>query len=161
MERAWENAWFESFEVGQAFATPARTITEADIAAFAGLSGDYNPLHTDAVYAAAGPFGRRIAHGLLVLSVTSGLVARLGWFEQAVAAFRELRCRFREPVFAGDTIRVSLQVVRTRALPRAGGGLVDLDLRVMNQEDVLVMSSRWSALMRSGIDLPGAEHAGK
>jgi acyl dehydratase len=148
----WQGASFESLAVGQTFASPARTITESDIVAFAGLSGDYNQLHTDAVYAAGGPYGRRVAHGLLTLSVATGLVARLGWFEQAVLAFRELRCRFRKPVFAGDTIRVSLEVVRMRSLPRAGGGMVELDVRVLNQEDVLVLSSRWSALMRSSSD---------
>jgi acyl dehydratase len=156
MDLGWPEASFEAFAVGQTFTTGRRTITEADVAAFAGLSGDYGPLHTDAVYAAEGPFGRRIAHGLLSLAVATGLVARLGWFEQSVLAFRELRCKFRRPVYPGDTVRVAIEVTRTRALPRAGGGLVNLDVRVLNQEDEIVLSSVWSVLMRGGIADSGA-----
>ncbi|MBN1642399.1 MAG: MaoC family dehydratase N-terminal domain-containing protein [Anaerolineae bacterium] len=150
MDQERQGSSFESFAVGQAFTTAGRTITEAEIVAFAGLSGDYNPLHTDATYAAQGPYGRRVAHGLLILSVATGLVARLGWFERSVLAFRELRCKFRKPVFAGDTVRVRIEVVRTRVLARVEAGMVELDVRVSNQDDELVLSSEWSVLMRSG-----------
>ncbi len=148
VELGWPEVSFEDLEEGQTFTTVARTITEADIAMFAGLSGDYNPLHTDAVHAADGPYGRRIAHGLLSLAVATGLVSRLGWFERSVLAFRELRCKFRRPVYAGDTIHVVLKGARTRALPRAGGGLVELDVRLFNQQEEVVLSSVWSALVR-------------
>ncbi|MBX5492329.1 MAG: dehydratase, partial [Chloroflexi bacterium] len=70
--------YFEDFHIGQEFVTARRTITEHDVMTFAGLSGDFNPLHTDALYAATTPYGERIAHGLLTLAITSGLINQLG-----------------------------------------------------------------------------------
>ena len=81
--------YFEEFEIGSEVFSPGRTISEADIVNFAGLSGDYNQLHTDAEFAKGTPFGKRIAHGLLVLSIASGLAARLGFIEGTALAFRE------------------------------------------------------------------------
>ena len=140
--------YFEDLEPGQEIETPARTITEADISAFAGLSGDYHALHTDAVTACEGPYGRRIAHGLLSLSVASGLVARLGLFEQSMIALRELRCKFRRPVYAGDTVHAIVRVRSTRALKRSGGGLVELEVRMHNQDAELVHTGTWKVVMR-------------
>lgn len=73
--------YFEDFEVGQRFVTPGRTVTEADVVNFAGVSGDYNPIHTDAEFAKSTPFGQRIAHGLLVLAMLTGLRQRTGHLE--------------------------------------------------------------------------------
>jgi acyl dehydratase len=143
------HAYFEDFQVGQEVRTPGRTVTEADIVAFAGLSGDYSPLHTDAVYAASGPFGQRIAHGLLGLAATSGLITRLGLFEGTVLAFRGLTCTFRQPLFVGDTVCACVKVVRTRAMGGAGGGLVELDVKLYNQDDKVVQSGTWKVVMRS------------
>jgi acyl dehydratase len=95
---------FEELVEGAAFRTRARTVTEADVVGFAGLTGDWHPLHTDAVWAAAGPFGERIAHGLLVVSIAAGLVP---FDPQRVAALRALRdVTFKRPVHLGDTIAV-------------------------------------------------------
>ena len=135
--------------VGLEIKTPARTITEADVVAFAGLSGDYNPLHTDVVYAANGPFGQRIAHGLLGVAITSGLAARLGILERSVIAFRELSCKFRKPIFIGDTVYARLKVVETKPMPRIGGGLVRLQVTLHNQHDQIVQSGTWSVLLHS------------
>jgi acyl dehydratase len=141
--------FFEEFEVGQQVTTPARTITEADIVAFAGLSGDYNSIHTDAAYAAAGPFGQRVAHGLLVLSIVSGLVTRSGVLEGTVLAFREiLEWKFSRPVFIGDTIHGVLTVEETKAIPRLGGGAITLSVDVRNQAGEACMHGRWVALMQ-------------
>jgi acyl dehydratase len=97
--------YFEDFQVGQRFTTPARTVTEADIANFAGVSGDFNPIHTDAEFARSTPFGERIAHGLLVLSMLTGLRQRSGHFEGTIVAWLEIRnYRFLKPVFIGDTV---------------------------------------------------------
>src|SRR6202000_983849 len=102
--------------VGDEFTTPGRTIGEYEIAQFAGLSGDYNPIHTDATFAAASPFGQRIAHGLLGLSVLTGLVNRLGIFETCTIALLGIEdWRFISPVFAGDTVqRVRLLTEKRR-----------------------------------------------
>ena len=82
--------WFEQFDVGQRIITPGRTITESDIVTFAGLSGDYNQIHTDVEFSSKTPFGQRVAHGLLVLSIASGLAMRTGVLEGTVIAFREI-----------------------------------------------------------------------
>ena len=101
--------WFEEFEVGQRIITPGRTITESDIVSFAGLSGDYNQIHTDAEFSSKTPFGKRVAHGLLVLSIASGLAMRTGVLEGTVLAFREINnWKFSLPVFIGDTIYTEL-----------------------------------------------------
>ena len=110
--------YFEEFNVGDKVLTVGRTITESDIMAFAGLSGDFNRIHTDAVYAAAAPFGQRVAHGLLVQSIATGLAVRTGVIEDTVLAFRELSCKFSLPVFIGDTVHVELEVVETKAFRR-------------------------------------------
>ncbi len=148
-EWSLRSAYFEDMQVGFEIETPARTITEADIIAFAGLSGDYNPLHTDATFAARGPFGQRIAHGLLGLAITSGLAARLGILEKSVLAFRELSCKFKKPIFIGDTVHAHLKVIEARPMPRIGGGLVSLEVKLYNQHDQVVQSSVWSVLLRS------------
>jgi acyl dehydratase len=141
--------YFEEFQVGQTITTPARTITEADIVAFAGLSGDHNSIHTDAAYAAKTPFGQRVAHGLLVISIVSGLAARTGVIEGTVLAFREiLDWKFSKPVFIGDTVHGVLMVEETKAMPRLGGGAITLSVEVRNQVGETCMRGRWVALMQ-------------
>jgi acyl dehydratase len=142
--------YFEEFSAGQSFATVARTITEADIVAFAGLSGDYNSIHTDAVYAAQGSFGQRVAHGLLVFSIASGLAVRSGILEGTVLLWREIGdWKFSRPVHIGDTVRASLTVENTKPLPKLGGGSLDLKVQVLNQRDEVVMSGHWGMLVQS------------
>jgi acyl dehydratase len=142
--------YFEEFEAGQKIVTAARTITEHDIVAFAGLSGDFNQIHTDAEYARTSPFGQRVAHGLCGLSIASGLVVQTGVMEGTVLAFREIsEWKFSTPIFIGDTIHVEVQVLETKALPRLGGGAVVLGLDVKNQEGKTLQKGKWTALMMS------------
>ncbi len=141
--------YFEEFAVGQEIRTMARTITEADVVQFAGLSGDYNAIHTDAEYAKDTLFGERIAHGLLGLSVASGLAARAGFIEGTVQAFTGLDWKFKGAIRIGDTINLICRVSRLRALPSMGGGMVTLDLSVRNQRDEVVQQGRWSLLIKS------------
>ncbi len=142
--------YFEEFAVGQQITTQARTVTEADVVRFAGLAGDFNQIHTDAVYAAGTPFGQRIAHGLCVLSIASGLATLTGVMEGTVLAFRELLdWKFSKPVFFGDTIHAVMEVVETKALPRLGGGAVVLKVDVKNQKAEVCQSGRWTVLMMS------------
>jgi acyl dehydratase len=150
---SFRGACFEDFEVGQELLTSGRTITEADIVAFAGISGDYNALHTDKVYASSGPYGQRIAHGLLGLAVTSGLASRLGILEKSVLAFRELTCKFRKPIFIDDTIHARVKVIETKAMPRIGGGLVRLEVKSYNQHAEIVLTGVWAILLQSR-DMP-------
>jgi acyl dehydratase len=141
--------FFEEFQIGDATDSVGRTITEADIVNFAGISGDYNLIHTDAEYAKAELFGQRVAHGLLVLSVASGLAVRLGFMEDTIVAFRGLEWRFTAPVFAGDTVRVRVTVEATKPMRRLGGGLVTLKMEVRNQRDEVVNRGTWEVLVRS------------
>ena len=141
--------YFEEFQVGFSVASAGRTITETDVVSFAGLSGDYNQIHTDAEFARQGMFGQRVAHGLLGLAVASGLVAQLGFIEGTVLAFRELTWKFSSPIFIGDTIHVEATVAELKPMRRLGGGAVTLDVRVVNQEDKVVQRGKWVALMAS------------
>lgn len=140
--------WFEEFEVGQQIITPGRTITENDIVSFAGLSGDYNQIHTNAEFAKKTPFGQRVAHGLLGLSIASGLAMRTGVLEGTVIAFREINnWKFTNPVFIGDTIQVTLNIIETKAIPRLGGGSIIIEIVVKNQRDEVTMKGTWTALV--------------
>lgn len=142
--------YFEEFEVGQKFMTVGRTVAESDIFTFAGLSGDYNRIHTDAEYSRNTPFGQRVAHGLLGLSVASGLAMRTGIMEGTVIAFREIKnWKFIAPIFIGDTIHVEMEVAETKALPRIGGGSVVITLDVKKQSGETVMKGNWTVLIMS------------
>lgn len=142
--------YFEEFEVGMNFISPGRTITESDIVSFAGLSGDYTQIHTDAEFSKNTPVGQRVAHGLLGLSIASGLAVRTRVLEGTVIAFREIiEWKFVKPIFIGDTVRVSLQVLETKVLPRLGGGAVNIELRLLNQNDDVVMKGIWKVLVAS------------
>ena len=140
--------YFEEFRVGQNITTAGRTIAESDIFTFAGFSGDYNQIHTDAEFSKGTPFGQRVAHGLLGLSVASGLAMRTGVLEGTVIAFREIKdWKFVNPVFIGDTIHVEMEVTETKALPRIGGGAVIIALDVKKQSGETVMKGSWTVLV--------------
>ncbi len=142
--------YFEEFAAGQRIATPARTIGEADVTAFAGISGDFMAIHTDAEFARHTYFGQRVAHGLLCLSIVSGLAARTGVLEGTVLAFREIQeWKFSKPVVFGDTIHALLDVEETKPLPRLGGGQIKLGIDVRNQADETVMKGVWLVLVQS------------
>jgi len=142
--------YFEEFTVGDKIVTAGRTITETDIVTFAGLSGDFNQIHVDAAYASTQMFKQRVAHGVLGLSIASGLVVQTGFMERTVMAFREiLEWKFSKPIFIGDTIHVEIDVTELKAMPRLGGGSVMLKLSVQNQNNEVVQVGTWSALMLS------------
>lgn len=123
--------YFQDFEVGGMMVTRARTITEADIVNFAALSGDWYPLHTDVEYARRSPFGERIAHGFLVLSVASGLMPLTDW---ALEAFYGMDgVRFVSPTLIGDTLRVEL-VVKEKRDKGERGGVVVFEQRIKAQD---------------------------
>jgi acyl dehydratase len=101
--------FYDELEVGMKWKSRGRTITEADIVLFAAFTGDWYPLHTDKEYAAQTPFGQRIAHGMLVLSVASGLMQIA---PGVVVAFYGIdRVRFTAPTFIGDTLHVEMEVL--------------------------------------------------
>lgn len=146
--------YFEEFEPGQMITSAGRTVTEADVVGFAALTGDWTTIHTDAVYAARQPFGQRVAHGLLGLSIASALAVRLGFLEETVLAFREIGgWKFSLPIYFGDTIRVRATVSETKAMRRLGGGLVTFKVEVLNQGDEVVQRGTWTLLVKSQPDV--------
>lgn len=129
--------YFEDLELGLAETSPRRTITEADVAAFSGLTGDFNPLHTDALHAAETRFGRRIAHGLLGTSIAAGLFTATELsrsLQPALIALLEVEARYLAPIFPGDTIWVEAEVIGLDLGRRGGSGVVTVERLVRNQE---------------------------
>ena len=146
--------FFEEFEIGQKIVTVGRTITESDVYGFAGLSGDFNQIHTDIEYSKTSPIGERVAHGLLVLSIAMGLSVRTGFIEGTVLLFREItNWKFIKTVLIGDTVHAELEVVGVKALPRVGGGSVTIEASVINQKDEVVMKVEKGKLVVEKFDI--------
>lgn len=141
--------YFEQFEIGQTLVTAARTITETDIVRFAGMTGDYNQIHTDAEFAANDTFGQRVAHGMLVQSIATGLAVQSGIIEGTVLAFREQSAKFSLPVFIGDTVHVKLEITEKKALPRLGGGNINMKYAIYNQHGKAVQRGDWVMLIKN------------
>lgn len=138
---AGARCYFEDMTVGRQWVTQRRTITEADVVAFAGLSGDFNALHVDETFAVNGPFGQRVVHGLLVLSIATGLRQQSGVFSGVVRAFAEMKSWvFKRPVFIGDTITAVTTVVSARATSKPGQGVVEQRVDVVNQDGEIVQT---------------------
>ena len=141
--------YFEDVEVGFRFETPRRTVTEADLVAFAGVSGDFNPLHTDAVFAAGSIYGERIAHGALVLALATGLRQRVGLFDGTLMGLLEIRSwRFRAPVRIGDTVRVHNEITELRPTANPDRGIMVQRVEVVNENEVVVTEGELVMLLR-------------
>jgi acyl dehydratase len=138
--------FFDEIEVGEEYESPGRTVTETDIVIFAGLSGDYNVLHTDAEFMKGSIFGERIAHGLLGLALQAGLLSRATTPYAAVAS-AGLRWKFKGPIRIGDTIRVRARVVAKREAAKPDHGLVTLERQVLNQRDEVVQEGETDVLV--------------
>jgi 3-hydroxybutyryl-CoA dehydratase len=136
--------YFEDYTVDHVTKSRGRTITEADIVNFAGLSGDFVELHMNEEYARNGPFGRRIAHGALIFSISTGLTVQMTSDHEAIIAFYGVdKLRFIAPVFIGDTIHVTKRVQHKQA-KEGGRGVVTFETKVLNQDNqpVVVYSDR-------------------
>jgi acyl dehydratase len=138
---------FDEFEPGDVHVSKRRTITEADIVAFAGLSGDHNPIHTDEEFARRTPFRGRVAHGLLIQSAASGLANQTEIFDGTIVAVMEMRIRYKAPVHPGDTIHIELRVVERDPEPSRKRGWVRFETRILNQGGELVCDGEWLTLM--------------
>ncbi|MFQ5854864.1 MAG: MaoC/PaaZ C-terminal domain-containing protein [Anaerolineae bacterium] len=141
---------FDQFELDEVISTARRTITEADIVNFAGLAGDFNPLHTDEEFARETPFGTRIAHGMLVASVATGLANQLGVFEGTTIALMEQTVRYKGAVLPGDTIHLELRVVDKKETSKPDRGVITFETTIRNQRDETVIEGQWVLLMRRG-----------
>ena len=147
-----ESSVFEDVEEGDTDVTQGRTITEADVTNFAGVSGDFNHLHTDAERMSESMFGERIAHGMLVVSAATGLLwqARSPEEREAVVAFYGIDdLRFRQPTYVGDTVRVETEVLETHRKDEGrGNGTVRTEVEVKNQRDQTVVSCEMTTLIQ-------------
>src|SRR3972149_3997252 len=140
--------YYEDMEIGFKVVSAGRTISEADIMAFAGLSGDWNAIHIDAEYAKTAGFGERVAHGLLGLSIASGLAMQLGFLDRTIEAFTTLDWKFRAPIKIGATIRMTCGVTKTKAIPDSKGGFVVFNIVVKNQRDETVQRGEWTVVVK-------------
>jgi 3-hydroxybutyryl-CoA dehydratase len=139
---------FDDLVVGDEWESPRRTVTETDVVVFAGLSGDFNPLHVDHASSQAGPFGRPVAHGLLGMSIATGLISQAPRID-TIAFLAILEWRFHHPISFGDTIHAVSKV--DSLVPHANGrrGVVTWHRRVFNQNGLLVQEGRTQTLVRA------------
>ena len=143
--------FFDDLAPGMVFTTRGRTVTEADVVAFAAQTGDFHPQHVDARWAAAGPFGERIAHGMLVLSYAAGLVP---FDPERVVALRRVRdATFKRPVRLGDTIHVRGRVSATSEIDD-GSGLVTVALNVVGERERTVLRATVELVWRRDGERP-------
>ena len=139
---------FDQFELEKTYETMARTITEGDVSTFAGLSGDYNPLHTDELFMQSTPFGSRIAHGMLGASVATGLANQLGLFEGTTIAVMEIALRFTAPIRPGDTVRLELTCVSKKETSKGDKGICGFNGKLINQRKETVIDSDWKVMLK-------------
>jgi acyl dehydratase len=141
--------YWEEWEIGAEFESPARTVTEADIVMFAGLSGDYNPLHVNEEYCKTTIFGTRIAHGPLVYAITAGLLFQLHLYDDTLIAFLGFEnLKFTGPVKPGDTIHAKIKVLEKRETSRPDRGVMKRELRVFNQRGEVVQEAIQNFLLK-------------
>lgn len=130
--------WFEDFKVGDVFRSAGRTVTEADLVIFGGLTGDITSLHLDAEHAAQTQFGQRIAHGALVFSLSVGLMTQTVRMHESIIAYYGIdKLRFTKPTFIGDTIHLSKKVVALEAKGE-DRGVVTFEAEIRNQRGEVV-----------------------
>lgn len=148
---AFRGRVFDDFRVGEVVRSGARTITQADVVAFAGISGDFNPAHVDESFASTSAFRGTIAHGMLVQSVASGLAYQAGVFDGTVVAFVELLLRFRAPVRPGSSVHLELTVAAKEPDPGPKRGWIRFDARVFDQAGTLVLDGHWTLLVARAV----------
>ena len=150
---------YADLRVGMSFRSPGRTITDADLVAFAGLTGDYSELHTSEVYARASQFGRRVAHGMLGLAYAHGLMwARTGELRETAIAFLGISdWKFTGPIFVGDTIFVDYRIAELRdSKSKPTQAIAIFDVEVVTHDDRVVQRGR-KALLVSKVPLVAVE----
>ncbi|MCB0326464.1 MAG: MaoC family dehydratase N-terminal domain-containing protein [Bdellovibrionales bacterium] len=142
-----EKIYFEDFELGHKWSSVGRTITETDIVQFAGISGDYNPLHMDQEFAKEGMFGERIAHGLLGLAIASGIGD--GEKPAAVMAFMSVDWKFKAPVLIGDTLHCESEILKKRAASSGDRGIVVIEKKMINQKNQVTQEGTFTLLIKN------------
>jgi acyl dehydratase len=141
--------YWEEWEVGKSFETAARTVTETDVVNFAGISGDYNPLHINEEYCKTTQFGTRIAHGPLVYAIAAGLLFQLHLYDDTLIAFLGFESlKFTKPVKIGDTIYAKVTVTEVTETSKPDRGVMKRQLQVINQHGEIVQDGIQAFLMK-------------
>lgn len=138
--------YYDQFSVGQSWITPRRTITETDVAMFAALTGDYNPVHTDEEFAKTTPFGGRILHGPAGFAIATGLEFRLGIKEGTAVAFLGMTWDLKAPIKIGDTICVHQKVSSMRETKNPTKGIVNFHVAIVNQRGEICQEGEWKVM---------------
>lgn len=145
------NRYWEDLEIGEEYTSPSRTITEADIVNFAGLSGDYNELHTSEEFCKDTMFGTRIAHGLLGLAIASGLFTRTELCAQTsrnLIAFLGLEWKFKGPIKIGDTVTVKVKIIDKKETRNPERGIFVLKRELVNQNGEVVQEGETPLMIK-------------
>jgi len=139
---------FNEFNIGDEFTTASRTITEADVVNFAGLSGDFNPLHTDEEFGKSTPFKGRVAHGMLSVAIATGLANQLGIFEGTTIALLSMTINYKGAVMLGDTIHLELKVAEKKETSKDDRGIVTFDTIVYDQDNKPIVEGQWVVMLQ-------------
>ncbi len=148
MENRMSGRFFDDFEIGERFTTAERIITEKDIVQFADVSGDHSPLHLDETYAKTTIFGGRIAHGLLGMSVASGLWIQLGLLEKRILALLGVEWKFLAPVRISDRLYAVVSVIEKKETRQTDRGIILFGATLLNQKKESVQEGTWTVLIR-------------
>jgi acyl dehydratase len=147
MPHAVRGRTFDEFDIGDEIVSSARTVTESDVVSFAHLSGDFQPEHMNEEFARKSPVGERIAHGLLVLSMATGLLNQTGAFEGTSIAILEVTVRFLKAVKFGDTIRATQRILGKKETSKPDRGVLTTRITVLNQDDRTILEANLVILL--------------
>lgn len=143
-----KRTYYEDYAVGDEFITPARTITEADVVLFGGMTGDYNRIHTDAEYMKDSIFGERIVHGMLGLALVNGLKYRTEIDSDGVLAFLGLTWKFSAPIKFGDTVHAVVRIASMRETSKPDRGIVVQAIQLLNQRGEVVQEGEFTTMLK-------------
>lgn len=140
--------FFDQFEIGAKYSSQGRTIAESDVNTFAGLSGDFNPLHTDAEFAQTTVFGERIAHGMLTVAISTGMSNWTGIFAGTTIALLEQNIKYTGAVKFGDTVHLEMEVTEKKETSKPDRGIVKFAAKMLNQKGDVVVDMLWTLMMK-------------
>lgn len=143
--------YLEDYEIGREYTSQGRTITEADVVNFAGVSGDFNPLNTDEEFGKANQFGKRIAHGALGFIISNGLNNQMGIAEGTTIAFIECTVKYTAPLLIGDTVRIVVIPTEVIHSSKPGKGILKQLVKLVNQDERVIMESNQTLMVKSRV----------
>jgi acyl dehydratase len=138
--------YFDEVSIGEERLTPRVTVTDAHILNYAGVSGDFSPLHMDEIFAKGTQYGQRIAHGLMGLSITDGLKVQSGWFQDGISL--GWSWKFKGPIAVGDTLQVKIRIADARSSKsRPEMGILTMAIQLINQRGEIVQEGEHNLMI--------------